>query len=178
MTLFASTLITGMILAILGFAVAFRWEKLSKPLQAFPRSKNAALITMTIGGVWFLSHILKLGFADFGQYRNYLFVGFAALGLASFRYAPDFLAVRGLSIIILLSGGTILDSAYRQEPTSRLLLVSITYVLIAIAIWLGSNPYKMRDFLSWMAKSSKNRKMIGYLSLIYGLTLTFISFTY
>jgi hypothetical protein len=178
MNLFTTTLITGIILVLLGYALRFRWEKVEPSLKIFPRSVKAAYVTMGIGGLWFLFHVLQLGFADFGQYKQYIFLGFAALGVMSFKFSPDFLAVRGLSIVLLLSSNTILTSAFRQEPTSRLLLVTLTYVVIILALWLGSHPYKMRDFIEWLSKKSSHPKSLGIGLLSYGLLLTIVAFTY
>lgn len=178
MSLFTTTFIIGVLLVFAGSALAFRWQKAGPLLKVFPRSVKASYVTMGIGTLWFLYHILNLGLADFGQYRQYLLLGFAAVGLLSFKFAPDFLAVRGLCVIILLAADAILDSAFRQEPTSRLFLVTLTYLLIVIALWFGASPFRMRDFIDWLHKKSDYPKKVGFGILAYGLILLGVAFTY
>jgi len=76
MTLFIATLLTGILL--LAFGAHFLWHGMrsAKSVQAFPRSQTAAYILLGSAAVWFLFKVTQLGPADFGQYRNLLFILF------------------------------------------------------------------------------------------------------
>lgn len=59
-------------------------------------------------GIWHLSP------ADFGEYRKILFVAFAAIAALSFWCVPDFLAVRGGCVLVLMGAMPLLDAAYME----------------------------------------------------------------
>jgi hypothetical protein len=122
--------------------------------------------------------VLHLGPADFGQYKNILFIIFLVTALGSFYYVPDFLAVRGLAALILMTAGVLLDAAYMQLPQTRLFLVTFVYVAIVVSLILGANPYKLRDFFEWLYKTERRPKLFGGAFVAYGLLLIGVAFTY
>lgn len=178
MTLFQATLFTGLFL--LAFGAHFLWHGMrsAKSVQAFPRSQMAAYILLGSAAAWFLYKVTQLGPADFGQYKNILFGLFLVVAVGSFIYVPDFLAVRGLAALILLTAGALLDAAYMELPSARLFLVSFVYLSIILALILGANPYKLRDFFEWLYKKEARPRIFGAFFASYGLLLTGVAFTY
>ncbi|MDQ8195553.1 hypothetical protein QEH59_14060 [Coraliomargarita sp. SDUM461004] len=178
MTLFQATLFTSIFL--IAFGAHFLWHGMNsaKSTKAFPRSRVAAYILLGSAAIWFLYKITQLGPADFGQYKNLLFGIFLVVTLGSFIYVPDFLAVRGLAALILLTAGALLDAAYMQLPITRLFLVSFTYLAIITALVLGANPYKLRDFFDWLYRKELRPRVFGSLFAAYGLLLLGVAFTY
>lgn len=177
MTLSLATLITGIFL--IAFGAHFLWHGMAseKSAKAFPRSKAAAYILMGAATAWLLSIVMNLGPADFGQYKKLLFILFLTVGVGSFYFVPDFLAVRGLAALILLIGWQLLMAGYMQAPKS-LPIVCFVYAMVVIALILGASPYKLRDFLEWLYKSEARPKIFGGIFAVYGLFLAGISFTY
>jgi hypothetical protein len=97
----------------------------------------------------------------------------------AFHFVPDFLSVRGLAGLILLSAASLLDAAVMEwSQPQRLLMVSVVYLGIFAALWLGAQPWRMRDFLEWLYRNSQRRKVFGGCLLGYGLTLCVTAFTY
>lgn len=178
MSLFQATLYSGLFLLVFGGHYMWQGIKTAGYTRAFPRSQTAAFILFGLATVWFLYKVLKLGPADFGQYKNLLFVLFLITAIGSFRYVPDFLAVRGLAALSLLTASLLLDAAYMQEPQSRLFLVSFVYIVIILALILGATPYKLRDFLDWLYKTDLRPRIVGGAIATYGLLLIGIAFTY
>ena len=178
MSLFFATLLTGIVLTVAGALLLWKLKTTAAIAQAFPRSEPAAYLCMGIGSIWFLSHVLQLSEADFGAYRLYLFLGFGAVAVLSFIHARDFLAVRGLAILILLIANVLLDAAYMQEPGGRLFLVSFVYLAIVAALYLGMSPFRMRDFFGWLFATDGRPKILGGALLFYGLLLNIVAFTY
>jgi len=106
-------------------------------------------------------------------------VAFGAIALLSFKYVPVFLAVRGAAILVLLGASPLLDAAYMEyDQPQRLLMVSVVYVAIALAIYVGSLPYRMRDFIDWLFRTTSRAKILGACLLGYGALLTITAFTY
>ena len=178
MTLFQATLYTGLFLLVFSGHYLWHGMKTAKSTQAFPRSQAAAFLLFGAATAWFLYKVLHLGPADFGQYKNILFIIFLVTALGSFYYVPDFLAVRGLAALILMTAGVLLDAAYMQLPQARLFLVTFVYLAIVVSLILGANPYKLRDFFDWLYKVDSRPKRFGALFAAYGLLLIGVAFTY
>ena len=163
MGLFQVTILLGIVMVITGTLFLVNRSSLNKAIIQFPRSRKMAILLMSIGTVWFIvRHILNLSEADFGDYKMLIIAIVIFVFLSSFIFTKDFLAVRGLSIIVLLFAREALDAAYLQEQVARLYLVSITYILIIMALYFGAWPYRMRDFNDWLFKNSNRSKNFGY----------------
>ena len=102
---------------------------------------------------------------------------FLVVTIGSFIFVPDFLAVRGLASMILLTAGALLDASYMHYDTA-LVLKAYVYLAIVIALILGANPYKLRDFFQWLYKNEARPRVFGAVFVIYGLILTGIAFNY
>jgi hypothetical protein len=73
----------------------------------------------------------------------------------------------------------LLDAAYMEwAKPQRLLMVSVVYVGIAAAIWLGAQPWRMRDWLNWLFIVPGRAKIAGGIAAGYGLLLCGVAFTY
>jgi hypothetical protein len=178
MTLFQATLFTGIFLV--AFGAHFLWHGMAsaKSVQTFPRSKVAAYILLGTAAAWFLYKVTQLGPADFGQYKNLLFLLFLSVAVGAFFFVPDFLAVRGLAALTLLIAGALLDAAYMELPMARLFMVSLVYLCIVAAIVLGANPYKLRDFFEWLYRKEARPRIFGGVFAAYGLLLLGVALTY
>jgi hypothetical protein len=179
MSLFLATLITGLFLVILGFPLLLDISGVSAALKAIPRSPSAAWVFFGGGAVWFLDNIWHLSPADFGDFHVPLFLAFGAIAVLAFKCVPDFLAVRGVCVLVLLSAMPLLDAAYMEyDHPQRLFLVTLVYVCIVLALWTGAQPWRVRDFFSWLfARPVRSRGFGGFLTA-YGLLLCGLAFTY
>jgi hypothetical protein len=171
-SLFTFTLLAALVLLIVGLPVLVAGSRLEPVLKAFPRHRMTAIITMVIGGGWFLWKITQLGQSDFGDYKNLLLLLFGATLVGSILYVRDFLAVRGVAIIILLSANTGLKAAFGlYDIPGRLVLVSILYLFIVAAIYYGTMPFKMRDTLNWLYAAPVRVRALGSLFTVMGIAL-------
>lgn len=179
MSLTLATLIPGLLLLALGTPLLLNHSGFAAVLKAFPRSTAASYLFFGVGAAWFLYAIWNLSPADFGEYRTYLFFGFLAVAVLAFRCVPDFLAVRGLATVLLMGAMPLLDAAYMEyDKPQRLLMVSVVYVAIATAIWLGAQPWRYRDFVAWLLAQPARGRGVGGAMAGYGLLLSIVAFTY
>lgn len=178
MSFFMALVVTGAILAATGLVFLAGGPRLAAPLQKGIRSQTLAVLLMGGAMVWFLLKIAHLGEADFGQYRQYIFLLFAAVGVASFFSLRDFLAVRGLAVLVLLCAQeVILKASFFQYGWPQLLLNGFTYLAIVAALWLGASPFRMRDFLEWLYRQPQRSFLLGAGLVAYGGTLMGAAFT-
>ena len=179
MSLTVATLVPGLLLILLGVPLLLNHSGYAAMLKAFPRSTPAAYLFFGVGAAWFLYAISHLSMADFGEYRTYLFFGFLLVAIFSFKCVPDFLAVRGLAAIVLMGAMPLLQSAYMEyAKPQRLLMVTAVYVALSGAIWLGAQPWRLRDFFGWVFAQPTRARGLGGALAGYGVILAIVAFTY
>lgn len=179
MPLSVATILPALFLLILGGLLFSQNSGVVAMIKRFPRSRSAAYVLFGACAVWFLREVWHLSEADFGQYRAYLFVLFAAVAVLSFKLVPDFLSVRGAAGLVLLSASHLLRAAFMQyDSPQRLFMVGFVYVAIVAAIYLGAVPYRLRDFIEWLYRVPTRARVLGGVFLIYGALLSAVSFTY
>lgn len=181
MSLSTATLIPGLLLFALGTLLLIGGSTTGTFLKTVPRSTAAAVVLFGGATVWFLYNVEHIAVADLIVFSTPtpLVVGFGAVAALSFKFAAEFLAVRGLAALILLGGWPLLKAAYMQyDKPQRLLMVTGVYLAVALALWLGAQPWRLRDFLSWLFTRPSRPTTIGGVLAGYGLLLVAVSFTY
>lgn len=179
MSLFLATLIPGLLLLAAGALLLWNAPVVGATARAFPRSRRASWVLFGAGAAWFLYIITRLTEADFGDYKVVLFIAFAAIAILSFKLVPDFLAVRGLAVIVLLSAGSFLSAAFMQwDIPQRLFMVTLVYAAIIASLFLAGYPYRLRDFLDWLFARPARARALGTMGAGYGLLLVIVAFTY
>jgi len=87
--------------------------------------------------------------------------------------------VRGLCTLVLMAAMPLLDTAYMQhDKPQRLLMVSLVYLALSCAIWLGAQPWRLRDFVGWLLARPGRARGVGSILAGYGLLLAIVAFTY
>lgn len=117
------------------------------PIDSFLRARWSGYGFFTLGSVCFLSSIWGLGEADFGNYRDFLLLFFAGIFFLSFLYVPDYLSVRGISVLLLLVCRRFLDLVYLDFGVLSLFFAGSLYFLILAALYFAVFPYRFRDLV-------------------------------
>jgi hypothetical protein len=148
-------------------------------VRRFPRSLPWGIVLMALGTVWFLWNLSQESIADFASYKNVLFGGFAGVGLGACIFVQDFLAVRGLAIVLLLLAKLMVDTGRPALPQTPWVLVIQTwaYVLVVAGIWLTVSPWRLRDWLTWGTANERRLKVICGLKLAFGLLVAGLGLT-
>jgi hypothetical protein len=181
MSLFLATLLPGLFLALLGALLVWNDPRVHSTAKALPRSQNATWLFFGAGSAWFLWRLSKLSEADliFFQTPVPVMVGFGVLAVLAFVYTPDFLAVRGLCILMLLAGEPMLYAGYMNFAHWQINLYKIAiYIGFALALYLAAAPYRLRDFFDWLFRQPSRARLLGAILLAYGLATTASAFTY
>ena len=179
MNLTLYTVLTGIIACFSGCILIINSIKVECLLKELLRSNKASIILLSIGLFWFqYHHVRNLGEADLGEYK--LIIGLIGIfiAVASYFYINDFLSVRAFCIIMLFYAREALDSAFLQEPTARLFLVSAIYAIIVACLYFGAWPYRTRELLLWLFRERIRSIVLGYAFLFYGLLLVGVAITY
>jgi hypothetical protein len=181
MSLFLATLLPGLFLATLGSLLLPDLPLIAATLKGLPRSSVASFVLFGGSVVWFLVLVANMAEADriFGSSNVPWVIGFAALGVLAMKYVPDFLAVRGLSILVLLAAWPLLHAAFMEYAVpQRLFMVTFVFVAIVAALYLAAVPYRLRDFFQWLFARPARARTLGGGLLAYGLLLIVVAFSY
>jgi len=145
-----------------GFAAAVR---------KFPRSLPAGCALMLIGTAWFLFNLSQESISDFAALKTPLLAGFAAVGLGACVYVQDFLAVRGLAVVLLLLAKLMVDSGrpHLLDTSWVLVIQGWAYLMVLAGMWLTVSPWRLRDLLEWGTANEKRIKVGCGIRLAFGL---------
>ena len=135
MSLATATLIPGLLLFVLGALLLIGGASIGAFLKALPRSTVATVIFFGGAAAWFIYEVAHMSKADLIVFSSPtpLVIGFGVLALLSFKFAPDFLAVRGLAAAVLLGAWPLLTPAYMQyDKPQRLLMVTAAFIAVGL----------------------------------------------
>lgn len=145
--------------------------------RKFPRSPTWGFLLMGLGTVWFLWNVSNESISDFAAYKNLMLLGFGAVGVLTCIFVKDFLAVRGLAVVLLLLAKLMLDTARWHDSQWRLVISTLAYVWIFAGMWFTISPWRLRDIIQWSTASEQRvrlgsaaRLALGVFVLTLGLT--------
>jgi hypothetical protein len=148
-------------------------------LRAFPRSLPWGYFLMILGTVWFLLNLSQESIADFAAYKVHLLALFAAVGIGSCIFVKDFLAVRGLAVVLLLLAKLMVDTgrpALRHTCWVEVIQVW-AYFLVVCGMWFTVSPWRLREIINWHTQT-ENRVRIGcWLRLAFGVLVLVLGLT-
>jgi hypothetical protein len=158
---------------------------LAKPAQfaaaarKFPRNLPAGIFLMLLGTAWFLWIVNAEPIADFSAFKPYMMLGFAAVGILSCVFIQDFLAVRGLAVVLLLLAKLMLDTGrpHLGESPWVLVIQAWAYVFIVAGIWFTVTPWKLRDFLNWATATEARIKIGSAVRLAFAIFIIALGLT-
>ena len=148
-------------------------------VRKFPRSVPWGVALMLLGTVWFVWNLSQESIADFAAYKNILLAGIVGVGLGACIFVQDFLAVRGLAVVLLLLARVMVDTGRPALSQTHWVLVIQTwaYVLVVAGIWLTVSPWRLRDFLAWGTANEQRLKIGCGLRLAFGLFIAVLGLT-
>ncbi|HEV2691616.1 MAG TPA: hypothetical protein VG347_01840 [Verrucomicrobiae bacterium] len=146
--------------------------KFAVAAKKLPRNFALGVALMLLGTGWFIWNVNNEPIADFSVFKPYMIAGFAAVGVLSCIFITDFLAVRGLAVVLLLLGKLMVDTGRPHLGESPFVLViqAWAYLFIVAGIWFTITPWRLRDLLN-LATANETRVRIGS-----GLRLAFALF--
>jgi hypothetical protein len=167
------TMLAGTVILLSGSRAAY--AKILKVL----RSRVADGVLLVPAAMWFLWIVLNLGQADFGDYKNILFIAFLGVAVGSWFFVPDFLCVRAACALYMLLSWHLLQAAYgHYEVPARLWMVSGVYVGLVAGLYFAAIPYRMRDLFEWLSTRTTVARIGGGVLVAYGLWTAIVPFVF
>ena len=146
-----------------------------KLARAFPRSRAAATVLLTLAAVWSFVLVGHIDLGEFSRLRNVMLLGIVLGSVLSWLYVEEFLAVRALGILLLLAAEPLLESAVLRGEPSRLLLVVLAYAWILAGLFLVGMPYLLRDALDGLSAHLLVWRGACLAGILYGVALAFLA---
>ena len=145
--------------------------------RAFPRNSQWGYVLMLLGTAWFLYNLNNEAIADFADYKKWMLIGFGAIGVSSCVYVRDYLAVRGLSVCLLLLAWFTLNRTRWAESPARLVIVIWAYTWVICGMWFTVSPWRLRDFLNWWTGNQSRLRTGSLIQLTLGIVVLLLGDT-
>lgn len=145
--------------------------------RRFPRSENWGYLLMGLGTGWFLWNLNAETISDFAAYKRVMLIGFGAIGIGTCIFVKDFLAVRGLAVVLLLAAKLMLDTARWHDSEWRLVIAIWAYVMILAGMWFIISPWRLRDIIHWQTASDQRIKTGSAIRLAFAVFVIFLGLT-
>jgi len=152
---------------------------LAAAARKFPRSLPAGVLLMLLATVWFAWNVNNEPIADFSAFKPYMLGAFIAVGILSCIFVQDFLAVRGLAVLMLLLAKLMVDTGrpHLGESPWVLVIQAWAYLFAVLGIWFTVTPWRLRDLINWATASAARVRLLclirlGFAACIVDLGLT------
>ena len=148
-------------------------------IRKFPRHVPTGVFLMLLGTVWFLWLVNQEPIADFAAFKPHMMAVFAGIGVATCIFVQDFLAVRGLAVVLLLLAKLMVDTGrpHLGQTPWVLLIQTWAYVLVVAGIWFTVSPWRLRDLLNWATATEKRVKIGSSIRLAFALLVVVLGLT-
>jgi len=96
-----------------------------------------------------------------------MMAAFAAVGIGSCIFVQDFLAVRGLAVVMLVLGKLMVDTGRPHLGESPWVQVfqAWAYLFIVLGIWFTVTPWKLRDIVDCATESAARVRILCLIRL-------------
>jgi hypothetical protein len=175
-TLSTLAIVLGGIIALLNLAGLIQPQKFAEIARKFPRNEAIGYLLMAAGTVWFLLNVSHESLADFENMKNGLFALFIAIAIGTCIFVRDFLAVRGLAIVLLLVAKLMVDTERWANTEWRLVIAVLAYIFVIAGMWLTVSPWRLRDAIHWDTANPQRMRLFCALRLGLGLFIAILGF--
>jgi hypothetical protein len=153
--------------------------KLAAAARKFPRNIPAGIVLLGLGTAWFLYYLNLESVADFAAFKPHMMVAFAGIGLLTCIFVHDFLAVRGLAIVLLCLAKLMVDTGRPHLDATPWVLVmqGWAYGFVVAGIWLTISPWRLRDFIAWNNATPQRTRLLCGVRLAFCGLVVLLGFT-
>ena len=146
-------------------------------LRKLPRSLPWGIVFTLAATAGFLWNLQQEAISDFAVYKPMMLAGFGLLGVATCIFVQDFLAVRGLAVLLMLLAKVMVDSARVVDSQWRLVIVVWAYVMVVVGIWFTVSPWRMRDLIEWSTATVERTRNLSVARMGFGLFVAGLGMT-
>jgi hypothetical protein len=173
------TILLGVVIGLPQVYGLLKPAGLAAVARKFTRNLPAGIVLMLLATVWFAWNVNAEPIADFSAFKPYMLGAFVAVGVLSCIFVQDFLAVRGLAVLMLLLAKLMVDTGHPHldESPGVKWFQAWAYVFAVAGIYFTVTPWRLRDLINWATDSAARVRVLclirlGFAACIVDLGLT------
>lgn len=139
--------------------------------RRFPRSEPWGALCLAAATAWAAWLAGTMNLMEYTRFRPVFVLAAVALGVTSWLYVREFIAVRALGVLFLLGANVLLDACFLRVDTLRLIVVGYAYVMVVMGMVMVGAPYLLRDGIDWYFANPFRGKLLLFLEMLSGLVL-------
>lgn len=156
-------------------------EKFAAWLKQLPRNKPIGYGLMLVNTIWTAIIVFTGQYTDFWIFPEEVIrtsVWFLApiFFFAVIKYADQYLAARGVGILLILAARPMLAAAFVEDSPTRLVITVLAYLWVVMGIVFVAAPYRLRDNISWATRTVSRLRTLCLVRLVFGLALILMAF--
>ncbi len=154
-------------------------QKFAAAVRKFPRNLPLGIALMLLGTAWFVWNVSNESVSDFAAFKPAMMIGFVAVGVLSCIFIQDFLAVRGLAVVVLLLAKLMVDTGrpHLGETHWVWVIQAWAYLLVVLGIWFTVTPWKLRDLVNWGTATEARVRVGSAFRLAFAIFILFLGLT-
>ena len=177
MKLSTLSVVLGLVLALPHLYGLANPKAFATTVRGFPRNPAVGWVLMLLGTIWFLYYVSQENVSDFANMKKIFYLLFGAVGIGACIFVQDFLAVRGLAVILLLAAKLMTDTARWEETQWRLVIATLAYLWAFAGMWFTVSPWRARDLLNWSVATDSRTRFTSGARVVLGLLLVVLGLT-
>ena len=141
------------------------------------RNERLGLLVFTVAHLWFFLNLWQTDAKECEDFKLVLtlFFGFAFVGCI--LYWKDFLIVRGIAVLTVLSAHRLLQIGCMSDHILRPYVSGLFYFWIVLSLYFGVCPYRARDLIQALFRNNRRRlKTVAGCGILYGILLIGLAF--
>lgn len=149
----------------------FDYERAVVWSRRFPRSELWGGLLLAVATAWAAWLAGTMNLMEYTRFRPIFVLAAVALGVTSWLYVREFIAVRALGVLFLLGANVLLDACFLREDALRLIVVGYAYAMVVMGMIMVGAPYLLRDVIGWYFANPFRGKLLLFLEMVSGLVL-------
>jgi hypothetical protein len=148
-------------------------------IRKFPRYTPIGYVLVLGATAWFLYYLSLESVSDFTSFKPVLYALFAGVGVGTCLFVRDFLPVRGLAALLLLTGKLMVDTGrpHLGETAWVLVIQILAYIWVIVGMWLTISPWRLRDAINWATANERRTRLVSSCRLAFGIVLVLLGLT-
>jgi hypothetical protein len=173
------TILLGVVIGLPQVYGLLKPAGLAAAARKFPRNLPVGVVLMLLATAWFAWNVNVEPIADFSAFKPYMLGAFIAVGVLSCIFVQDFLAVRGLAVLLLLLAKLMVDTGQPHLDQSRWVLViqGWAYLFAVLGIWFTVTPWRLRDLINWATASAARVRILCLIRLGFAACIVMLGVT-
>lgn len=177
MTLATLCLLLGAVTVVAHLPALLQPTAVTSWLHRFPRSVPWGVVLMLGGTAWFEWNLWQEQLMDIAPWKTLMLVGFGLVGVGCCLFVKDYLAVRGLAVVLMMTAWWVCELArWHPHPLSKV-LTAWAYVWVFFAFWWSMSPWRLRDAIDWVTASSTRLRIAAAGGVVWGAFIVGLGLT-